>query len=228
MTSVPLASLIEDFSIYPRHAVDDANVASLVNALKSGQTLPPVVAERKSKRIVDGWHRARAYRRVLGPEASIDVELVDYESEEDLLLDSIHRNASHGRQFDAIDQVRAAHLCQERGISLQAIAAVLHVPVERVQKLTVRLAEAPKSGPGTIPGTAAVALKRPVTHLAGTKLTKEQVEAHGRAPGTSYLLIITQLEDAMLHDFLNRNDERLMGALRGLQETLDKFLKGKK
>jgi hypothetical protein len=70
-----------------------------------------------------------------------------------------------------------------------------------------------------------VALKRPVSHLAGKMLSPEQVEAHGRAPGTSYLLIIKQLADAITYDFLNREDERLMAAVMGLHESLGRYLK---
>lgn len=228
MTTMPLAKLVEDFSIYPRHAVDDGNVSSLANALKSGATLPAIVVEKKSNRIVDGWHRARAYRRVLGPEAAVDVEEIEYPSEGELLKDAVRRNSAHGRKLDTIDQVRAMTLCQERGISLQDVAIVLHIPEERLQKLSVRLATAEKSGPGTVPGTLTVALKRPVAHMAGEILSPEQMEAHGRAPGVSYLLLVTQLRDALGNGFINTDDERLMMALRGLADDLARFLKAHK
>jgi hypothetical protein len=224
MISVPVCKLIEDMSIYPRHAVDDANVSGLINALRAGATLPPVVVEAKSLRIVDGWHRARAYRRVIGPDAVVDVEEKTYESEEALLLDAIQLNAAHGRRLDKIDQIRVATLCAERGIALVKVAAVLHMPAEKVERLSVQLARAPESGPGTITGTVQVALKRPVVHLAGQNLTAEQVKAHQRAPGVSYLLIANQLADAIHHGFINQADERLMVALRGLYEGLGGFL----
>lgn len=227
MRTLPLAELVEDFDIYPRHAVDDGHVSSLVNAIKAGVTLPPIVIERKSKRITDGWHRSRAYRRVLGPEGVVDVEEVDYVDEAELLTDAIRRNASHGRKLDVIDQVRAIALGQERGISLHTMAIVLHLPDERVQKLSVRLAQSEKTGPGTIPGTVSVALKRPVAHLVGQTFNEAQMEAHGRAPGTSYLLTIRQLLDAVTCEFINRHDERLMAELRILHTAIGEFLNPK-
>lgn len=224
MTTLPLAELVEDFTIYPRHAVDDANVAGLVNALKAGAALPPLVVDRQSKRIVDGWHRARAYRRVIGPQAVVNVEIIPYPTEVAMLEDAIRRNAAHGRKLDVIDQVRVVTLCQERGVTVTQIAALLNVLPERVEKLAVRLAFAAAPGDGTIPGTVAVALKRPVAHLAGTTMTEAQVEAHTHAPGTSYLLIAQQLTVAIQHDFINRDDARLMGALALLWDGLGSFL----
>jgi hypothetical protein len=225
MRTLPIAELIEDFSIYPRHAVDDAHVASLVNALKAGVKLPPVVIERKSKRIADGWHRVRAYRRVVGPEAVIEAEEVDYANDAELLKDAIRRNSAHGRKLDGIDQVRVIELCREHGIERRAVAVILNVPEERIEKLSVRIARAEKAGPGTVPGTTTVALKRPLAHLAGTNLTTAQVEAHQRAPGVSYLLIVHQLGEALACGFINRADERLMNGLRALSEGLHEFLR---
>jgi hypothetical protein len=219
--SVPLATLVEDLSIYPRHAVDDANVSHLVWALKSGATLPPIVVDAKSLRIVDGWHRARAYRRVLGPEGVVDVEERHYANEAALFLDSAALNATHGRKLDRIDEIRIINLAADKGITHTQIAHALNLPEERVEKLAVRIAfaEAPDNT-----GSLRVSLKRPAAHLAGTQITQEQADAHRRAPGVSYLLIVEQLNEGIRVGLLDPTDDRLRKALASLYGTLEMFL----
>lgn len=223
--ALPIVKLIEDMSLYPRHAVDEGHIARLAIALRAGAHFPPVVADSKSFRIVDGWHRIRAYKRVVGPEAVIDVDLRCYANEADLLLDAISRNARHGRKLDRQDEIRAIVLAEEKGVEEKRIAVALQVPPERIRTLRIRVAYAPTEGPSTITGTRKIALKRPVQHMADHKLTKAQAEAHRTIPGVSFLLIATQLTLALKTDLVNRSDERLTIKLQELREALSKWLK---
>jgi ParB-like chromosome segregation protein Spo0J len=225
MTAVPIAELVEDMTIYPRHTVDEQYVASLVLALRAGTQLPPIVADKKSKRLVDGWHRLRAYRRVVGDTAAVDVDLRTYKSEAAILLDTIALNSTHGRKLDRVDQVRVVMLAERAGITAVQIASVLHIPTERVDTLRVRVATLPEGGNGqAVPGTNSVALKRPVAHLAGTMLTAEQAARLRSVPGTSYLLVARQLIDAVRHKLLNPSDAKLRESLIELREVLTTYL----
>src|SRR5262245_12055680 len=147
-TPTAIAELVEDDSIYPRHAIDADNVRRIAEALQSGIQVPPVIADSKSKRIVDGWHRVRAYRRVHGDQAVIDVEFRSYRSELDIIKDAVALNSAHGRHLDRIDQVRAVLLLEKAGATPKVVATILHITTERVERLRVRVAEAPKSGEG--------------------------------------------------------------------------------
>lgn len=220
IVSLPLAELIEDLSLYPRHAVDEANVARLVRALEAGFPPPPIIADKASKRIVDGWHRSRAYRQVLGPTGVADVDLRPYANEKEMFLAAIELNASHGRQLDKMDQVRCVTMAERMGIELKRVAVVLHQPEESVRKLVVRVAIAPPGTRGTVPGTNKVVLKRPVQHLSEQTLTKEQAQAQVSVPGTSYKLLAKQLTDAVRLNLANRADTALMETLRELRNAL--------
>ena len=224
VTTIPLCELVEDMEVYPRHEVDPAHVASLVRALESGATLPPIVAEKKSKIIVDGWHRARAYRKVLGPQGIVDVELHTYRDQASLLLDAVTRNATHGRKLDAIDQTRVVVMLTRAQVDIAKIAVALHVPEMHVRKLSVRVATTSVETAENITGTRRIALKRPVAHLAGTKLTEEQAKVHGLLPGTSFLLIARQLCEALQQNMVNLEDARLMEQMRLLKVALDRVL----
>lgn len=137
--TVMLADLIEDHAIYPRHAVDSAHVGELARALQAGETLPVPIVDRKSKRIVDGFHRVAAHRRVYGPGATIEVEFRSYASEVDLVEDAVRLNARHGRKFDSQDRVRSTLMLERLGRDTEQIAAVLSTTPARVEQLRARV-----------------------------------------------------------------------------------------
>jgi hypothetical protein len=138
--TVTLADLVEDFSLYPRHAVDDSHVAALAEAERAGETLPPPIVEADTLRIVDGFHRTRAHRRVHGDGAKIKVEVRTYASETELINEAIRLNAAHGRKLDNQDRVRSILMLQQRGVDTETIALTLHITEQRVEVLRVRVA----------------------------------------------------------------------------------------
>jgi hypothetical protein len=217
---MPLADLVEDMDLYPRHAVDPSNVQALAHALEAGATLPPIIADKKSKRIVDGWHRARAYKRIHGPTTSVEVEVVAYKDEAAIKYDAILRNSQHGRRLDAIDRTRCVVMLRSSGFTDGQIAGALNVPEERVEKLAVKVAVGPKGSNANVPGTNQITLKRSVAHMEGKKLTKAQAVAHAKLPGTSFLLIARQLSLGLSEDMIDLEDERLTDQLRELRDLL--------
>src|SRR6266700_122704 len=94
---ISLSELVEDLSIYPRGAVDNVRVDDLCYALDAGNVLPPPLVDRATRKIVDGFHRVRAYRKRLGDDGVIDAELEDFASDAEMLLRSAQLNAVHGK-----------------------------------------------------------------------------------------------------------------------------------
>jgi ParB-like chromosome segregation protein Spo0J len=62
-TTMLASELMIDFNLYPRHAIDSTHVNDLLNALKAGAKLPPVVINQQDKRVVDGFHRLAMYKK---------------------------------------------------------------------------------------------------------------------------------------------------------------------
>lgn len=220
VVTMPLAELVEDMDVYPRHACDPLHVRSLADALEAGAKLPPIVADAKSKRVIDGWHRCRAHKLIYGPECSVSVELRTYGSEAELIEDAVRMNAAHGRRLDRMDQARAVVMLERAGVSVSRIPIVLNMPEARVETLRLRLATSRSTVTATVPGTRTIVLKRPVKHLAGHQLTAEQAKAHDSAPGTTYGLLARQLRDAVAFELLDREDAKLMEGLKSLYEAL--------
>lgn len=220
-TKVRLADLVEDLDLYPRTQVNNVHVANLVAALEAGQTLPPLVAERGSKRIVDGFHRRRAQIKVLGVDAAVPVELRTYTSDAELFADAVATNANHGLQLQEIEKRRVVLRLQDMGADSAHIASVLQTTPDRVEKIRLKVATVVDDNGGSI---RVEPLKRPVFHLQGAAMTEAQAKAHRSAPGTSYLLTIRQLRDALKFNLLDGNDGRIVAELEALTSDLNTYL----
>jgi hypothetical protein len=194
--TLPLTTLVEDFSLYPRNRVDDTHISDLVRALQAGAELPPIIADAATKRIVDGFHRRRAYLRVLGPEAAAKVELRRYRNEAALFLEAVDLNAHHGRKLDRHDQSRIVLRLRELQVDDRTIALTLHVPEQQVQTLSVRVVyEASTGTPQPI--------KRGLEHMKGQTVTADQmtvIDSVRSADVGRLALELTRLLDAQLAD----------------------------
>ena len=208
--TVPLASLVEDFSLYPRHGVDEVHVSDLVRSIEAGNDLPVIVVEEGTLRLVDGFHRARAYRRALGDDGKVEVELRTYASEAELFEDAARLNAGHGRKLNRVDQVRVVYRARELGLDDDRIASALAVPTERVKVLAVRVAETP-SGDHR-------ALKLGAHHLAGRTLTDEQIKVVRQMRGARTGRLVSELRMLLESGVANLNDE---GVREGLLRLAD-------
>jgi len=211
--TVPAASLLEDLALYPRTSIDGSHVADLARALRAGVVLPPVVADRASKRLADGWHRRRAAIRVHGPEAPIAVQFKDYPDEAALFADAVELNSHHGRKLDRQDQVRVAVLAEHLGMDTARIGAILHIEPSRVLELRPRVVfEEGEDLP--------VPAKPVADHLYGQTLTAEQMQAMKSFSGVRLGQQVTQLLRAVESGLLDLSDARLCQRLHQLAEAI--------
>ena len=96
MTKMNLCDLVLDFSLYPRVSVDSTHVRRLHEAFLSGVTLPFVIVDEKSKRVVDGFHRVTMWKQELSADAEVGVEVRSYKTEADLSRRSTARGSRLG------------------------------------------------------------------------------------------------------------------------------------
>lgn len=198
--TVKLSELVEDFDIYPRHSVDSSYVSDLARAIQAGDQLPLVRVDKKTKRIVDGFHRTRAWRKVLGRGGEIEADLRTYASEQDLLKESIELNAKNGRKLDQQDRSRSALLLERHGVTVKEIAVVLHTTEQRVQELInvrVVLVKPAQGGGG---GTPAPPVKHPAKPVAypqpgdsPRELSPEQYQVMSSSSGHRTAQTVAQL-----------------------------------
>ncbi len=216
MRNMKVSELIIDFDLYPRNNVDKTHVRHLVDALEAGAELPPVLVDKKSKRVIDGVHRTRAALRHVGADGEISVIEKPYTNDAEMFLDAMRLNSAHGAKLDSADRVHCAIVAERLSISIEDVAGALQVRVDRFGSLVAdRTATC---------GRLKVALKRTNRHMAGHKLSKQQREANERSSGMNQQFYVNQVIDLIESDLLNKENEKLMEKLSRLHELLGEAL----
>lgn len=227
---VPAADLVEDFDVYPRENVDTTNIARLADVIRSGNDADlRVVADKASKRIVDGFHTRRAYIRVLGKEATVPVEWRHYSNDAELYADAARLNAKHGKPimgsalthalFRGIDLgLEEASLADIFGIRKEKVSEIVKLRMGHVRKPTLNGKKVTKSSVRA----QAIPLKNSVRHLWGQnpEFTPEQAKAHDAGPGTPQWLSIKQVADYIEHGLIDLSDARVVAQLDRLRNAL--------
>jgi len=210
-----LSEMVLDFDLYPRADVDASHVGYLCEAIQSGATLPPIVIDAASRRVIDGFHRYRAYMRLYGGDYDAEVVEERFESEAELFLAAVRANSAHGRRLSRYDQAHVIVRAENLEIDSECLAGALHVPVETVEKL--RVEKTARSGRLHVP------VKSTIAHKAGRQLTRVQVEANRRLGGMRQLFYVNQLILLIESDLLDVDNRQLMnrlGQLKGLLEVV--------
>ena len=220
-TKIKAAELVEDFSLYPRSQVDGAHVAQMVHALEAGNSLPPIIIDGASKRVIDGFHRRRAVLRAFGDETDIEVETRKYVSEKDMYLDAMVLNSRHGKGITGAEQTGAILKAKIFRISVEAIATSLGITQERVASIMENKVASVRQGTTAL--GRMVPLKRSVRHLAGTTITDRQAEAMDGWPGQDQALLIRQLCSIIETNSIDKKNPKVMEALRALRDVLEEM-----
>ena len=167
---VKAVMLILDYDLYPRHYVDPYHVTTLREAIRSGAELPPVIADKETKKVVDGFHRITANIKEFGEATEVEVEWREYADDAELFADAITFNASHGRSLYKTDWVRCVAIGRELGIEIDRVATLLHVTREKLERVEQKRVTLNDDGRHT-------ALKPGQEHWAGKSLSFRQKQA---------------------------------------------------
>lgn len=216
--TVTLSDLVEDLNIYPRGSVSVVRVSDLVYALEAGAQLPPPVIDRDTRKIVDGFHRARAQRKRLGDDGVIDVDVQEFENDLAMVLESARLNAVHGLPLGRYDQRVVRIKAQVLGATDDEIAGALGITTTRLLSVSVMEARAADGG-------ANVPLKQGFRHLGGSYLTSEQIAEIRKARGAPARSKVSELTRLLRADLLPlAGDPELQQMLAVLAETITEVL----
>jgi len=218
-TKVKVSELVLDYDLWVRLEARSVDIRDLVEALEAGATLPPIVADKKTKRVVDGFHRVKAHLKLYGPNALIPVILKEYASEQDMLLDAIRLNSEHGRKFSPYDRARCLAKAQELGIDIGDVAKAMNMTVEALGKLKAERLGYFHSKP--------IVLKRTISHLAGDELTEEQVAYNRQAGGSPPTFFVNQVIRMLESNSVDWDNEKLVSGLKRLYSLLEQAFKVK-
>jgi len=219
MSKIEIGKLVFDYDLYPRSDVDRQHIANMSSALDAGVKFPPIVIDKKSKRITDGFHRVKTYQQKYDDNYKIEAVEKTYQNENEIFLDAIRLNANHGQTLTKHDRVRCILLSEKLKINEPEVAAALSMTIEKVNQLRVGRVGELKVG-RTIQN---VPLKRTIRHMSGKRLTKRQTEVNEHISGMDQKFYVNQLIMLIESGLLNREDEILLQRLNVLRKQLDKL-----
>lgn len=142
METEKLATLKPLGQIYPRLKPSEEHINALTDALRAGAVFPPLIVERSSLRIVDGFHRWSAYKRARGDDFDVPVQLKDYASDEELLADAVAANERHGLRFTEADCGRVVVLAARLKLKAPDLVPILHLSPMAMQRVRCTYLEA--------------------------------------------------------------------------------------
>lgn len=218
ITKLPAASLVFDFTLYPRTRIDSQHVGYIADAIRGGATMPPIIICAKTKRIADGFHRASAFKRI-NEKAVINVIERHYKTGGDLFIDAVRMNAAHGRALTRCDRARVSICCRELHIKPNVLAEILHTSLKDFNDLLVNRT-AYTSGTKIEP-RGLVPLKRTIQHMAGRRLTEAQGKANDSLSGMNQLFYVNQMIAIIENGLLEPDNEDLLRRLDRLAELID-------
>lgn len=210
-----LDELVEDLRVYPRGAVSDMRADDLAYALDAGAVLPPLVIDRKTRKIVDGFHRARAFRKRHGKDAEVPCIVRDFADDAAMLLESARLNSGHGLPLGRHDQRVVAIRARELGADSAEIAAALGITPQRLITIAVRVAQ---SDEGDVP------LKRGTEHLSNQYLSHDQVEKIRKMRGAPIASKARELSGLIQSGIAPMADPDVQASLRELFMVIEAAL----
>ncbi len=213
---IKVSRLLLDYEFYPRDRIESFNVNQMAESLRVGLELPPITVDRKSKRVVDGFHRVRAYQKVYGVDSKIPAELKDYKDDAEMFCDAIRLNANHGRQLSSYDRARCIAKAEALKLEPEIIASVLNMTLERMGEMKAQRFATYKMEPRV--------LKRTTAFLAGKELSDDEVQYNIKAGGMHQTFYINQVIAMLEADTVNWENPRVSTALKKLYDLLDKAL----
>lgn len=90
---VKITNIEIDSKIYPRNTPDNAKIEEYRERMEDGEQFPPIIINRRTMHLIDGYHRYRA-TRALG-KSEILADFIDIPEEHEW-IEAIRYNARHG------------------------------------------------------------------------------------------------------------------------------------
>lgn len=215
VTEVKAASIVLDYTLYPRSRIDSTHVLHIREALRAGEELPAPVIDKASHRCTDGFHRITAALKEFGGDARIKVEVREYASDAEMLLDAMLMNSGHGSNLTPFDRVRCITLAEEFKIDIESVAKALRTSPDDIERLRI-------TRTARKPGGSITPIKAGIGHLAGRRLSKAQQNGNERLGGMSQpTFYVNQVILLIESNLLNAENVKLLERLAHLRDLLN-------
>jgi len=131
--TVDISKINLDKKNYPRARIDEQLVEMYRQNLEAGTDLPPLVVQKNTFALIDGFHRYHAAKRL--KKEKVEIEIVDIPDSE-LRAEAVRRNIKHGKRFTR-GEIRATiiFLRFRDKKSLKEIAQIVDLSEGRISQI---------------------------------------------------------------------------------------------
>jgi hypothetical protein len=214
---VKVSSLKFDPAIYPRAWHSDEQVAQLQDAVAAGATLPPIIVDIDTMRIVDGVHRWK--RAQNAGDETILAELRNFETEQDVFETAIAANARHGYGYFEIDREHIYRRATSLNLSVERIAKALCCTVEKVEAITRGFVKVEMPGP-IQPRAEKPKTRNTSAIRAHQGNSRREIPPPMETPGANQMAYVNHLIVAVSNGRIDYRQDRITYALHNLAELI--------
>jgi ParB-like chromosome segregation protein Spo0J len=228
---IAITKLVIDPNIYPREKVNAHNIARLRQAIQSGKSLPPIIAEAGTNRIIDGVHRYKAYLEEYEGDKVVNVIFRKYANDLEAYQESARLNAEQGMPLSETDKASVLdRVVNKFGGTLEDGARILGITIKRAQALASRITTVLKeaeeiSGGSPLPVSIErrMALKPNLLHLKerqGGVISYEQGKVNNSCLGVPVLRLAREIIRHVEKKTLDLTNQPLLHELRTLANLI--------
>ncbi len=213
---VKLKDLIISDRLTALRTVDAFTVSRYRIAMRSGAQFPQMVINRDTMEIVSGNHRFTAMIAEYGEDHEVEVDARRFKADAEIIRVFAAENVANGRPMDGWTMRKIAIALTEAGESMDAVAALLNVPVGHLQKWGDRTV--------VVKGRGKERRIEPVkagVHVPTGQMTEKQYEHHADADiGMTVRELAEQLSYRLEQGWIDVEDESEVAALARLRTAL--------
>ncbi|SRR6266404_2505041 len=221
---IEVGKLVLESKLYPRLDVSPVHVANLVDALRAGETFPPVVADDQRYILIDGAHRSKAWTQVYGEEAKIPCELVTADDTGIFRL-AVEYNTGHGLSLSPFERTKCLLRFAELGITRDVALRALRMSADKAERV-LEAKTAYRALPGG--GKQQIAIKGSLRDFRGETLTKKQQEVNDKCGGMRMHYYFAQVIDLVESGLCDRATGKTLDKLYQLRDALNERLSKRK
>ena len=210
--------IVLDEKLYPRNNILWQVIARYKNAIRSGDKFPPIVVALFNEKyiLVDGAHRLEAYKQLKGFE-HVGVEVLTNLTEEEIYVEAVKRNNTHGAQFSYQETNNIILRLQDLGYDNVKISELVKVPATEITNFLARSVVTTSVG-NRFP------LKPTLRHLVKNGEVESKVEQDQESySAISQMSILDEVISLIENKYINLNDERIVKRMVILKDFMDKF-----
>lgn len=201
-----------DDRVYPRSSIDPYTIAKYVKAMKSGSVFPSIIVAKYEGKylLVDGAHRLTTNKQCKNKH--IEAEILKGLNLEEMYIESIKRNSTHGTSFTTMDVTRICLKLKDMNLSSIEISNIVHIPADKIEPYIAKRITRIGATKEEIP------LSPAFRHFVGEDL--EESISQGVSISAKQIDIINSLISLLENKYIDIKNEKVLEKLKRLSDLL--------